>query len=436
MVFVLATTEPHKIPETVRSRVQRFDFRRVEVGELERHLAWVCEQEGVQASADALALVAAAGQGSVRDALSVLDQAMATGERPLSAGAVRRALGLADPAVLRAVLLSVAHGDAGGALRAIADAFSNGGDARQLLREMARLARAAEMVAVGYAEGVELAGEDLQLCTELAAEGRPGIWVEAIDRFAEAEVNLRQPVDSRLQVELALLRLSRLGMAGLAPAAEGGVEAERAEAAGSAPRAPDRGAPEQLAAVASVPVPVRTVAVDAEPVAEAAGAAPAAVRASPVVAPGGPRGGVSLAGDAAAADASPADLEGWQAAFPRVIEALSRRDPMLAGVLRSCRPVDGGPGHVVIGAPYGFHLERLRDSQKAPLLAEAVTAVAGRAATVECVFSGEQQTSRNAGNSSDQPDATSAVLAAFPGSRLVGSRLRDPGREWEQPEAT
>jgi len=74
VLFILATTEPHKVPETVRSRLQRFDFRRVPTEAIAAHLARICSLEGAQADADALGLVAEAGQGSVRDALSVLDQ--------------------------------------------------------------------------------------------------------------------------------------------------------------------------------------------------------------------------------------------------------------------------------------------------------------------------------------------------------------------------
>jgi hypothetical protein len=124
------------------------------------------------------------------------------------------------------------------------------------------------------------------------------------------------------------------------------------------------------------------------------------------------------------------------AAWPAVIDAVNRRDPMLAGVLRSCRPVEGAPDRVVVGAPYGFHLEKLQDRVKAPLLAEAVAAVAGRAITVEPVFSGEPGDGAARGGTGaaptsaqpaapDEPDATAVLLSAFPGARLTGSVLRD-----------
>src|SRR5436853_1263441 len=100
VLFSLATTEPHKVPETVRSRVQRFDFRRIATNELAAHLGSVAEREGVVAEDGALPLLARAAQGSVRDGLSLLDQAVSAEGTRVTRGGARRALGLADPATL------------------------------------------------------------------------------------------------------------------------------------------------------------------------------------------------------------------------------------------------------------------------------------------------------------------------------------------------
>src|SRR5207302_6565656 len=101
------------------------------------------------------------------------------------------------------------------------------------------------------------------------------------------------------------------------------------------------------------------------------------------------------------AGAPPQTLEDWLTCWSTVVEAVNRRDPMLAGVLRSCRPVEGGPSRLVIGAPYGFHLERLQDVQKAPLLDEAVADVAGPGCAVEAVFSGAEARSSPAAGPDD-----------------------------------
>ncbi len=433
VLFILATTEPHKVPETVRSRVQRFDFRRVERPNIAAHLGRILGMEGAEAEPAALDLLARAGQGSVRDAMSLLDQALGTGERPLRLETVRRSLGLADPATVRELLLSLAAGDAGETLRATARAFESGADARQLLRDLSRLARAAELVALGAAGGADLGADEEEMCRTLASTARRGLWVAALDAFAAAEINLRQPVDARLQVELSLLRLLHGGGdpgpgpgAGDGGAALAALSARVAQLerrlAGAAPTPP---------AAASVPAPHAEVVVlpDApdgvpppeEPAVEVAAPEPrlAVPPEPPALAPAAPP----------PPSGRPADIDGWQALWTTIVDAVNRRDPMLAGVLRSCRPLEATPGRLVVGAPYGFHLERLQERQKARLLDEVISEVAGGACTVEAIFSGADAPRAPAPprdpGAPEAPDATAAVLATFPGSRITASRLRD-----------
>src|SRR6185312_2075851 len=93
-VFVLCTTEAHKIPATIASRCQHFSFRSVDFDALMVRMAWICEQEGIQADPEALAVLAQAGEGSVRDSLSALDQAIACCGARLEAAEVRGLLGM------------------------------------------------------------------------------------------------------------------------------------------------------------------------------------------------------------------------------------------------------------------------------------------------------------------------------------------------------
>src|SRR5207253_3061948 len=127
-----------------------------------QHLATIIERESVVVEPAALELLARAAQGSVRDALSLLEQALASGETPLGLEAARRALGLTDPATLHRLMRALAGSDAAAAL-----------------------------------------------CADLAAVAPSGFWLSALDLIATAEMNLRQPVDARLQAELCLLRLVR-----------------------------------------------------------------------------------------------------------------------------------------------------------------------------------------------------------------------------------
>ena len=111
--FIFATTEVRKVPVTVLSRCQRFDLKRIEIETLIEHLAKVAAAEGARAERPALALIARAAEGSVRDALSILDRAIAFGGMEVEAGAVRGLLGLADRTRIFDLMETVLKGDAG-----------------------------------------------------------------------------------------------------------------------------------------------------------------------------------------------------------------------------------------------------------------------------------------------------------------------------------
>src|SRR5438552_10678972 len=115
--FVFATTEVHRVPVTVLSRCQRFSLRRVPVEQLIQHYRQIAEAEGISVEPAALGLIARAADGSVRDGLSLLDQAIAlSGDGPIAEDAVRDMLGIADRALVFDLFETVLQGDAGGAL--------------------------------------------------------------------------------------------------------------------------------------------------------------------------------------------------------------------------------------------------------------------------------------------------------------------------------
>jgi DNA polymerase-3 subunit gamma/tau len=141
--FLFATTEVDKLPVTVLSRCQRFDLRRIPSAMLAEHFAQICSSEGVAAEEEALAMVAAAAEGSVRDGLSILDQAIAhadlDGEGMVEAARVRDMLGLADKSAQRGLLNSVLSGDGPGLLAHVAQQFSLGVEPIALLRGVMNL---------------------------------------------------------------------------------------------------------------------------------------------------------------------------------------------------------------------------------------------------------------------------------------------------------
>ncbi|MCB1514789.1 MAG: DNA polymerase III subunit gamma/tau [Hyphomicrobiaceae bacterium] len=168
--FIFATTEIRKVPVTVLSRCQRFDLRRVDVPELTAHFKRIVEKEGARADDDALALIARAAGGSVRDGLSILDQAIAMGQGHVDENAVRAMLGLADRGRLFDLLELVFAGKAGAALEAFAALIHDGADAGQLMGDLAEAVHiATRMKAVGGEAAAEgLSAEERRRAGHLA----------------------------------------------------------------------------------------------------------------------------------------------------------------------------------------------------------------------------------------------------------------------------
>jgi DNA polymerase-3 subunit gamma/tau len=135
--FVFATTEIRKVPVTVLSRCQRFDLRRVEADVLMAHLANIASKEGVEAELEALGIIARAAEGSVRDSLSLLDQAIAHAAGPVRADAVRQMLGLADRTRVIDLFESLVRGDIASAFKEFREQYDTGADPVVVLSDLA-----------------------------------------------------------------------------------------------------------------------------------------------------------------------------------------------------------------------------------------------------------------------------------------------------------
>src|SRR5213595_3547048 len=135
--FVFATTEIRKVPITILSRCQRFDLRRVDTSLLVRHLEGICAKENIAAEPEALALIARAAEGSVRDALSLLDQAIAHAAGSVQAEHVRQMLGLADRARMIDLFEALMRGDIAAALNELRAQYDIGADPAVVLADLA-----------------------------------------------------------------------------------------------------------------------------------------------------------------------------------------------------------------------------------------------------------------------------------------------------------
>ncbi|MGZ3707902.1 MAG: DNA polymerase III subunit gamma/tau [Bdellovibrionota bacterium] len=149
VIFILATTEPHKIPGTILSRCQRFDYRRMTVAQAQGRLTQITQAEGIDAETAALALIARAAEGSMRDALSLLDQVIAFAGSKISVGAVRESIGLIEGQTLLGILSAVFARKPLEALALVDQAYQRGHDLRVLTRSLIEFLHGAILAKVG-----------------------------------------------------------------------------------------------------------------------------------------------------------------------------------------------------------------------------------------------------------------------------------------------
>ena len=184
VVFVLCTTEAHKIPATIASRCQHFSFRSVGFEELTARMAWICGQEGIEADPETLAVLAQAGEGSVRDSLSALDQAIACCGAKLNAADVRALLGTFSLESLEQVTEALAAGDSRRMLEVVDELERNGHNLQHFARELARYFRnllVARMAWICGQEGIEADSEALAVLAQ-AGEGSVRDALSALDQ--------------------------------------------------------------------------------------------------------------------------------------------------------------------------------------------------------------------------------------------------------------
>jgi DNA polymerase-3 subunit gamma/tau len=166
--FLFATTEVNKVPVTVLSRTQRFDLRRIDPEKLVAHFAAVAKAEGVEVEADALAMIARAAEGSARDGLSILDQAIAHGGGTVTAEQVRDMLGLADRSRIRDLLELVLSGDASAALKGMDEAHDLGMDPASIIRGLLEALHSATRAKAGAQTEALLSAEQKDFSEKLA----------------------------------------------------------------------------------------------------------------------------------------------------------------------------------------------------------------------------------------------------------------------------
>ena len=209
--FLFATTEADKLPVTVLSRCQRFDLRRIPTAMLAQHFAEICVKEAVSADAEALAMIAAAAEGSARDGLSILDQAIShadlDGEGKVSADQVRDMLGLADKSIQRRLFAALLGGDGGLLLDLVATQFSLGVEPLALLRGAMDLTHRVTVAQIGGSAADAASAEEREALEDWAKRLSAGqlhrLWQLLLKGFDE----VKGAPDPLIAAQMALLRV-------------------------------------------------------------------------------------------------------------------------------------------------------------------------------------------------------------------------------------
>ena len=209
--FLFATTEVEKLPVTVLSRCQRFDLKRIPAPMLADHFAMICGKEGVEAEPEALAMIAAAAEGSARDGLSILDQAIAHadlgGDSRVTADQVRDMLGLADKSAQRRLFAALLAGDGAGLLELIDQQFALGVEPLALMRTAMELTHRITVAQLGKGAADAISEEERSAIGEWAEKLTAGQLHRLWQLLLKGHDEVRSAPDPLVAAKMALLRV-------------------------------------------------------------------------------------------------------------------------------------------------------------------------------------------------------------------------------------
>jgi DNA polymerase-3 subunit gamma/tau len=363
VVFVFATTEPNRVPDTILSRVQRFDFRMLSEEEVRGRLAEMAREEGIEAEGDALALMARYAFGSMRDGQSILEQAAVSGEGKVTAALVEGMLGLVGTEAAIDLVAAALEG-AGPALARFPELLSRGADLRHLFLSLIDVLRDATVLAFTGKEDLLFRHSPASLARmrDLAGRRSREEWMLLLDVAFRSERDVLATEFPHLGFELLLLRLANApSLVDLEGLSAGEEKAARPTERPASPPAPPP------AATFSRKIPPRAETVSAPDSASRPAAPPPA---------------------AAAPGSDPAADPGLWDALKRNLEG--KRKTLLVGLLSQ---MEGRlrDGEFVISCGHEMVMERLKEKDKWPVLLAALEEVAGRPVPVRLAVSTEKK---------------------------------------------
>jgi DNA polymerase-3 subunit gamma/tau len=211
IVFMLATTQPEDIPQTIRSRCQHFSFRAVKFDDIVGQLRDLVGREKIEADEDALALLAEAGDGSMRDALSILDQAIASSSGKLTADSVRNLVGAAPAHILEEVMQAIARGASDEVLRQVDQLISEGHSPTHFARQMVRFLRNATVAKIAGKDSslLQISNEERERVERIASLFGEEDLTRHLQIMLRTHGELGYKQEQRFHLELGLLKMAQ-----------------------------------------------------------------------------------------------------------------------------------------------------------------------------------------------------------------------------------
>jgi DNA polymerase-3 subunit gamma/tau len=384
-IFVLATTEVHKIPATVLSRCQRHEFRRIPLNFIQALLKDIAEKENVDVEPVALTAIARQATGSMRDAVSLLDQLASTGSR-VTLELTQQVLGTAAGESVYEVIEAILDENTGRGIALINTALDNGSDPRQFARQLVDLLRALLMARMGNAEQLEATPEEQQKMRALSERFTLEKLLAAIQAFDRAAQQTSLGWQPSLQLELALTGLTaQVIQAAPTPEQETHAAAPVQSKKTTLPKAavePKKSAPPPKAKPQAQPQtkPEASSAADAVDEQPAVQDEP---EAQPVSQP--------AAQNQPARKAAQGDLERIQASWKDIRQTARNISPETAALLNSCRSVSANKGRLVLSFATDFVRSKMENGKNTENAREAVRQVTGVDIDIDCRVAGQEE---------------------------------------------
>jgi DNA polymerase III subunit gamma/tau len=364
VIFVLATTDPQKIPATVISRVQRFDFRRLTLAEITARLREIAAKENLDVEPAAIDLIAHQATGAMRDAISLLDQLTAFGSDKITLVQVQGLLGASSSQLVGEMIGRLGDKDVTQGLALIASAVDHGADPRQLAREIIEYLRGLLLMKTKSAGALSLTAETQAEMAENVEKFTADQLVHAIRLFNQAGFELRTSVHPTLPLEIALVEST------LAPA-------EATAGSSSVGTRIRHSAPPPTGRTPSAPPPI-------EP-----------KRGAPNIQPH-PKEDLAVAhadekvetGPAAPSNEDLLSVEALSANWGRVLQSVKKHNKIAEALLRDAEPIKIEGEQVVLGFHHQLHAERFeKDAKGIAVIEKVIGEVMQKRCRVKCVLS-------------------------------------------------